>query len=190
MNSKVIILAVLSIPIVYSCSSPEVNKKKSDKAFFPVNAQIISELKQLDSLPLAIFRYKTTEGHTDTTIITKAEFRDAVQTILDADITGEKFQDMYTESVYMDQSINSITMTYIPVDEKSPVRKVDVYLDPENDRMKQVYVESIGAASGDSTVLRKMLWAPGHYFQVTSLLGTKGNTSRVFMDKYSWESAH
>jgi hypothetical protein len=173
-----------------SCGSGEQNKPKADKAFFPVNAQILTDLKTLDSLPLAVFRYRTEGGHTDTTIVTKQELRDAAKLILDADITGVKISEGYTETVYMDQSINSVTMSYVPSDKNLPVRKVDVFLEPENDRMKQVYVESFGADSGDSTVLRKMLWSPGHYYQVTTLIGTNKTASRAVVDKYSWESAN
>jgi len=81
-----------------------------------------------------------------------------------------------------------VTMSYAPTEKGLPVGKVDVYLDPENDRMKQVYVETSGSWGKDSTVARKMLWAPGRYFQVTTLISAGDTSNRWFQDKYSWES--
>jgi hypothetical protein len=176
------------IVAVSSCGSNDEKKEQADKAFFPVNAQIIAELKALDSLPLAIFRYRTQGDRSDTIIVSKEVLRDAARYILDADITNGKDRSAYAESVYLDQSINSVTMSYTSKDDDKPVRKVDVYLDPGNDRMRQVYVESTGARMGDSSVLRKMLWSPGHFYQVTTLTGTNKPEARVVVEKYSWES--
>jgi hypothetical protein len=188
MNIQRLLPAFALLLVLAACGSGEQKKPKENKAFFPVNAQIMSDLKALDSLPVAVFRYRTEGTRTDTTIVSKQDLRDAARLILDADITGAKTSEGYTESVYMDQSINAVTMSYVPSDKDLPVRKVDVFLEPENDKMKQVYVESVGANVGDSEVVRRMLWSPGHYYQVTSLIGTNKPASRAVVEKYSWES--
>jgi hypothetical protein len=188
MNSLRFPVVPCIVLVLLSCGHSEERKSQADKNFFPVNAQIIAELRALDSLPLAIFRFRTSGGRSDTAIVTKEVLRDAARMILDADITGGKYRSDYTESVYLDQSINSVTMSYQPVNERLPVRKVEVYLNPGNDRMKQAYVESLGAGNGDSTVFHKMLWAPGHYYQVTTLTGVPGQPQRVTVEKYSWET--
>jgi hypothetical protein len=171
-----------------SCGNHD-KEKQGDKAFFPVNAQVIAELKALDTLPLAIFRYhQVKDGRTDTSIVSKEQLRTAAKLLLDADITSAKDQSRYTESVYLDQSIGQVTMSYAPNEKNTPVNKVDVYLDPESNKMKQVYVETQGPWTGDSTVLRKMLWSPGHFFQVSTIISAGDTSNRWFQDKYSWES--
>ncbi len=190
MKIKACLLALPILAVLASCGNGDSPKKEqADKAFFPVNAQVLSELKQLDSMPLAVFHYhQERDGRKDTTIVTKEQLRVAVKELLDADITGIDLRSKYTESVYMDQSIGTVTMSYVPNDKDLPVRKVDVYLDPSNDRMKQVYVETSGPGKGDSSISRKMLFAPGRYFQVSTMISSGDTSNRWFQDKFSWES--
>lgn len=184
------LLTLTATAILCSCGGGDSRKnEQADKAFFPVNAQVLSELKALDSLPLAVFRYhEGPDGHKDTTIVSKEQLRAAAKDLLDADITGDKIRSKYTESVYMDQSLGSVTMSYVPNEKDLPVGKVDVYLDPEKDRMKQVYVETSGSWPGDSIYSRKMLFAPGRYFQVSTTISGPNGSGRTVQDKYSWEA--
>lgn len=184
------LLALSTMTILGSCGNGNTPKdQQADKAFFPVNAQVLAELKALDSLPLAVFHYhKDNDGAWDTSIISKEQLRTVAKDLLDADITGDKLRPKYTESVYMDQSLGRITMSYVPHEKDLLVSKVDVYLDPEKDQMKQVYVETNGPWKGDSTISRKMLFAPGKYFQVSSVISAGDTSNRSFQDKYSWES--
>jgi hypothetical protein len=189
MKTKLSILPLIALALLTSCGGDVPKKEQTDKSFFPVNAQVLTELKALDTLPIAVFRYhEEKDGRKDTTIITKEQLRAATKDLLDADITGDKLRPRYTESVYMDQSVGSVTMSYAPNEKGLPVSKVDVYLDPENNRMKQVYVEASGPWAKDSTVFRKMLWAPGRYLQVTTLITAGDTSNRWFQDKYSWEA--
>lgn len=190
MKKTLSILTLTVSAILCSCGGSDTKKKEqADKAFFPVNAQVVSELKALDSLPLAVFRYhEEQDGRKDTIIVSKEQLRAAVKDLLDADITGDKIRPKYTESVYMDQSLGSVTMSYVPNEKDLPVTKVDVYLDPEKDRMKQVYVETNGSWPGDSSCSRKMLFAPGRYFQVSTVVSATNGGNRSFQDKYSWEA--
>jgi hypothetical protein len=188
MNMKSIsrLLFIAPFGLLFSCGEQEAKESgQENKEFYPVAAHIHAELATIDSLPVAVFLYRTEGGMTDTTIVDKPAFRKLAEQLAQPDITREPLKKDYTESVFMDATLNLVTMSYTPREESAEIRKIDVYIHPETEQVKNVYVEK-RLVVGDSTVLHKMVWTSGRQLQVTTLISKKGQEDRVIQETFNW----
>ena len=72
--------------ILTSCDNEPTKTGVSDeKLFYPAFTFISQELRSIDSMDLALFRYEQTGDHEDTTIMEKAAFRKFVESIFTAE---------------------------------------------------------------------------------------------------------
>jgi len=140
MKTPLSLAIALSLIFIAACHSKPKDAKK-DVQFYPANSFINAEIKKLDTIPLAVLKKTTVNGKTDSAFISKEEFKQAMRVFLEPDITDPRIKDLYTETVFMDATLNAITLTYSPGENKAEVRKLDVLLDPENNRLERIYME-------------------------------------------------
>ena len=181
------ILRLLSLMILISCNSSDPVKKNEDldKTFFPIAGTILTELKNIDSLPIAIIKYTVSGNLKDTTIMKKEEMKAVADQLIKPDISQPDYKKYYKETVFMDNTTNTITMSYDTEDEKPEVRKIEVVIDANNQRVKTIYVEKL-AQHDDSSMLKKMIWTTGKNLQVISIMNKKSEPESVKMEKYEW----
>jgi hypothetical protein len=171
-----------------SCnSSPTVKAENDDinKIFFPIAGSILAELKEIDSLPVAIIKYTSNGIQSDTVIFSKEKMRYVADELLTPDISLPEYKKFYTETVFLDNTINTITMSYTTISDQPVIRKIEVMINPENEKVKSIYVEKL-QNSPDSNVLRKMIWTTGKNLQVISLINRKGQPEQIRTEKYEW----
>ncbi len=84
------------------------------KNYFPFQSFLETELKNIDSLPIAIFKYHTANGKTDSTIIEKKEFREIAKGLLFIDLQNENITKHYKELVLEDTDIKTYQLTIQP----------------------------------------------------------------------------
>lgn len=186
MNLKSVLL-LSGIILLAACSGNNENKfEQEDKNFYPIASFIKSELKLVDSLPLAVFKYTVINQKTDTQIVGKPEFRKIAESFISPDITVEPLKKKYKETVFMDATINSVTISYTTVDPNAEIRKIDVFINPETDKVRNIYVEKM-SNQGDSSVTRKMIWTSGKFFQVSTLYSFKNQPEQTLQEKYAWD---
>jgi hypothetical protein len=184
---KNLILASLFILTASSsCNSGEENNDDVNKTFFPIAGNINAELKELDSLPVAVIKYTTEGSFSDTTIADKAELKKASAMLTQPDISLPELKKYYREDVLMDNTINTVTMSYTTKAEEPEVRKIEVMFNAETDKVKSIYVEKL-SKSGDTTVTRKMVWTPNRNLQVITLKAVPGKPENIKTEKYSFD---
>jgi hypothetical protein len=181
------ILYLFSFLTLQSCNSSDSTKKNEDldKTFFPIAGTILTELKNIDSLPIAIIKYTVTGESKDTTILKKEDMKAVAEQLTKPDISLPEYKKYYKETVFMDNTTNTITMSYDTEDEKPEVRKIEVIIDANNQRVKSIYVEKL-AQHDDSSLLKKMIWTTGKNLQVISIVNKKSEPESVKMEKYEW----
>ena len=64
--------------------------------------------------------------------------------------------------------------------------KIDVFINPETDKVKNIYVEKI-ARDGDSTITQKMIWTTGKHFSVSTIISLKDQAEQTLQEKYVWD---
>ncbi len=168
--------------VLSSSCNDESKNEDVNKTFFPIEGNIKAELKALDSMPVAILKY-TTEGQlSDTALIDKATFRKVAEMLYTPDISSPGLKKFYKESVFMDNTINTVTMSYTTTEQEPVVRKIEVTIQPESENVRSIYVEK-----QEGPVVAKMIWTPGKNLQVITITNKAGEAERIKTEKYTWE---
>src|SRR5512135_2038680 len=89
---------------IIACNSSDPAEKKEDlnKTFFPIAGTINAELKNIDTLPIAIFKYTVTGDKKDTAIFKKEDMSTVVDELIKPDISQPEYKKYYKETVFMD----------------------------------------------------------------------------------------
>jgi hypothetical protein len=79
-----------------------------------------------------------------------------------------------------------VTFSYTTEDNTAEIRKIDVFINPETDKVKNIYVEKI-SRGGDSTTTQKMIWTTGKHFSVSTIRSLKDQPEQTLQEKYVWD---
>ena len=115
----------------------------------------------------------------------KEDMKAVADQLIKPDISQPDYKKYYKETVFMDNTTNTVTMSYDTQDEEPEVRKIEVVIDANNQRVKTIYVEKL-AQHDDSSMLKKMIWTTGKNLQVISIMNKKSKPESVKMEKYEW----
>jgi hypothetical protein len=186
MKTIFIFLAPLLFIFIIACHSKSKDASNEDTQFYPAKNFIIAEINKLDTIPLAVLRKTVVNNKTDSAYISKEEFRKAAGVFLEPDISDPKLKKLYKETVFMDNTVNAITLTYSPGENEAEVRKMDVLLDPGNNKLERIYMEK-EKKNGDSLITHKLMWNAGHSCQVITLIKVGNQPESVLNEKYIWD---
>jgi hypothetical protein len=186
MNLKSLLLACMVLQLVSCSGNKEKKFEQKDKSFYPIGSFIRSELALVDSLPIAVFKYTIKDQKTDTQLLEKPAFRKIAETFLTPDITVDPMKKKYKETVFMDETINTVTFSYVTEDTSAEIQKIDVFINPETDKVKNIYVEKI-IRGRDSIITQKMIWIAGKHFQVSTMVTHKDKAEETLQEKFSWD---
>jgi hypothetical protein len=162
-----------------SCNNQE------EKEYFPIKSFIQNELNQIDSLPLAIFKYTNRNNQPDTSIIEKKEFRDISMSLLNIDLLEEKTANDYKELVLEDTDIDNIAITYTTDKKQYLIKQIQINIKTGTSLVKNIYIERIDESNG-ITILRKILWNLKKGVTITSIYYKDKIAREQMTEKYSW----
>jgi hypothetical protein len=148
-----------------------------------------SEILSVDSTPTALLKYVTYKGRTDSSFIGVPEFNALALQFLPVQLRDNHWDRHFTETSFSDRATRSITFSYSPKDSVSEVQRVDVMTTPGRraQEVRSIYVEQ-SHASGDSIILRKMLWKSGIGFQIVTQTRIKGQNPDEQLVRVVWGS--
>jgi hypothetical protein len=169
-----------------SSGSEEGTNGDVNKTFFPIAGNINAELKEIDSLPIAVIKYTTVGDKTDTSLAEKQELKTVSALLTHPDISSPELKKYYKEAVFMDNTINTVTMSYTTTSNDPAVRKIEVMIHPETEKVKSIYVEKL-EKSGDTAYNRKMVWTSGKSLQLITITNLPGQPESIKTEKYNWE---
>jgi hypothetical protein len=158
-------------------------------SYFPIADVLESEIRDVDSTPVAIKKITITNGRKDSAFIKPAEFNTLAMQFLPPELRDGRFQKEFTETSFIDNATNTATFTYSTTNQDLPLQRVDVVATPQgaSHHVQSVYMEQTRVA-GDSSILDKMYWRAGRRFQVISLIRVKGRPPVQRQVIVSWES--
>jgi hypothetical protein len=158
---------------------------EKEKEYFPFQTFLQQELNQIDSLPVAIFKYSKRNDKTDTVIIEKKQFREITSTLLNIDLLNKDNLDAYTELVLEDTDIDNINISYSTDNKKLPIKQLQLNIKPGTSVVKNFYVERMDQIN-DLNILRKILWTSQKGVTITSLYYQDNKLKEHLTEKYSW----
>ncbi|MCC6287618.1 MAG: hypothetical protein IT249_07010 [Chitinophagaceae bacterium] len=189
---KKYLLIAASIFVLLSCknkggaSTDQQDQDTTQKEFYPISSFMQAQIKQLDSLPLAVMKYTTIDSKTDTSIIDKKDFAAIAAYFTTPDITAAGIKNQFEETSFIDASIGTISLTYLAKNDTIPLRKADVLLNQENSRVRTIYIEKKGVA-GEGNKIQKILWTADRNCQVTTIEQATGSPEKVIIERYVWD---
>ena len=179
-----ILLATLVL-VMASCDGTGNGSPGVGSGFYPASAPILSDLRELDSLPVAVIRYREATDGWDTTILDKAEFRRFALKAIEPDISRSPLKDLYKEEVFTDLTLGRNVIRYTTDDRDAEVRLLEFTFDPERERARSVYLEKQGR-TGDTLVTTKMLWTVGSRCRATLIRQVGDTPLPTVMERYEW----
>ena len=132
-------------------------KDSSAMVYYPINDYIRRQIKDVDTTPYYLYRSQVVNGKKDSTIVSRQAFDSAVRAFLLPELEFQSIRKNFTESVFDDESTNSITLTYTANDKNGNVPNASVLLSKENQSVKWIFISKL-ISTGDSTVIQRISW--------------------------------
>lgn len=159
--------------------------KEEPKDYFPFKQFLEQELKKIDSLPIAIFRFSSSNTKKDTSIIEKKKFREIASTLLELDLRNETLTSDYTELVLEDTDIENIAISYTTEKKQYPIKQIQLNIKPGTTEVKSFYVERTDNIN-NITIVRKILWTTKKGVTVSSIYYKDNHIKEQLTEKFSW----
>ncbi len=157
------------------------------QSFFPVTSYIKGQLYSIREKGLTPVKYTTVKDHTDSVMIKFDELDGLAKEFTQPVIDSTNLISQYTESKFLDQTINAFTLTYEPKSQPQDSLQLlhwDVYMDPESGKIKRVYM--VKKAGKGKTL--QLTWVHNQWFKTTFIVtGTDGNPVIEKEEKISWD---
>lgn len=161
---------------------------KNVKAYFPVADFIKSEIRYVDSLPVAIIKYTTQNGISDSVYIKHEEFHQLAQEFLPAALNKETFENEFSETSFFDNTTQYSSFVYSTANTNLPLHRVDVVVKPQDvvyNKVKSIYMEKI-LERADTSIVQKLYWKAGQNFQITTEIKTTNPETITRQVKVVW----
>ncbi|HLI93045.1 MAG TPA: hypothetical protein VKU83_05535 [Puia sp.] len=175
-------------PAIAADSSSRADSAGQD--FFPVAEVLESEIRTVDSTPMAIKEYSFSGGKTDSSFLKPVQFEALARQFLVPEFRDGSFERDFTENSFIDNATQDATFTYSTGNKDLPLQRVDIIASPKGavHMMKSVYLER-SRVSGDSSILEKMYWRAGKGFEVIRLVHVKGGAPTEQREKVVWDGS-
>jgi hypothetical protein len=165
-------------------------KLDSTKAYFSVVDYLKAEVKGMDSLPLQFTKIVTVDSTSDTSKVTREEFRKYANEFVDIpDIASNKKMDDYIETNDFDEILNNVLLIYTPKKQEDEVRNETIMMQPDehgNTHVKTILVTTIKSDKKTSTA-KNMTWHTGKRFQIVTKENTSNQPEKISTVVISWE---
>jgi hypothetical protein len=155
-------------------------------SFFPVTAYLKGQIREIKERGITPVKYVTINNHTDSVFVTFAQLDEVLKEFLHPEIDSANLIPFFTESKFLDQSINAFTFTYEPkppVPDSVLLTHWDVYIEPEVSKVKRIYLVKKGGAN--KTL--QLTWQSNEWCKTTTIVSNPDGTSAVEKEeKISW----
>lgn len=172
-------LVFFAVYLITSCNTEQ------PKEYFPFKSFLTNELNELDSLPIAIFKYQTRNGRVDTSIIEKKQFREIATSLFELDLQEKKTIQAYKEIVLEDTDIENIAIHYTTENQSFPIKQLQLNIRTGTSMVKNFYAERLDI-SDDIKIVRKILWSTKKGVSITSIYYKNNKIQDTLTEKYSW----
>jgi len=155
--------------------------------FIRVTSFIKGQFLAIREKMLTPIKYITINEHTDSTFLKFEDLDNQLKDFVHPVIDSANLSPLFTETKFVDQTINAITFTYDPkgnLPDSMPLRHWDVYVDRETGNITRVYmVKKI-----NENKIQQLTWLSGQWCKITTIVEhADGNSSVEKEEKISWD---
>ena len=184
---KISLYAVLACVILLSCKT---KKSEPEKNYVSIASIISGQVAAVDTSLYSIKRLDIIDSsRTDTAFIHRDQFRALARDFLELpDIANKKNRDGFREETRFDDMMNTVVITYLPINPaNSVIQREEVLISPNpaGDKIKSIIVDYL-LNNRDSIVQKRMLWQVDRSFQVTTMKQIAGQDETIRTTKVVW----
>lgn len=131
----------------------------------------MGQLHEVDILKVAPLKIVTHDGKSDSTWIKAEDVRLFAAPFLTPIIDSTNLLNLFTESSFMDQTINAITLTYTRSSETFDtlhLRNWDVYIDPVSQTVQRIYILKSELINNHLQTLQ-LTWKTGAWCKIVTI---------------------
>jgi hypothetical protein len=161
---------------------------KKEKSYFPVIDFIKSEIKIVDSLPVGIMKYRTSNNIIDSGYIQLEEFHQLAKEFLPADLEKGHFESNFSETSFFDNTTQYASFLYSGTKQELQVTRVDVLTKAEDvvyNKVQSIYIEK-RINKTDTSIIKKLYWKTGQNFQINTEMRTPEQKTITEQIKVVW----
>ena len=174
------------IILFFACSS---DKKKSEMVqenpgttvsndFFPVTSFIKGQIVEMRTSGLNPLKITTIGNHSDSVWLKVEELENAFAEFLSPTIDSIGMWQFFKENKFLDQTLNSYTFTYEPINElpdSLKIRRWDVYINPKNHSVKRIYIEKLDSVNNQL----QLTWQTNEWCKIVTLSADKSGNQAL-----------
>lgn len=165
----------------------QISQAKEIPDFFPVTAYIKGQIYEILQKGLTPLKYTIINNHTDSVLIKLEDLNTVLNEFLHPVIDSNNLTTMFTETKFLDQTINAFTFTYDPklqLPDSLQLKHWDVYIDPETGKVKRIYIIK---KSGENKMIQ-LTWLSNQWCNTTTIINYPDGTSKIEKEeKISWD---
>ncbi|WP_276480421.1 hypothetical protein [Paraflavitalea pollutisoli] len=156
--------------------------------FLPIQDLIREDIRHVDSFAGGILRKSTINGKMDSAFIKPKAFHQAAAAFLIPELEADTFRHSFTESSFMDESVDQIQFIYTPKNAAQSLRNVVAYITrtPNGDQISRFYYERSYRA-GDTAIDQKFTWKTHQYCYIITVKQPATGPAITLVDKYIWD---
>ena len=185
------------VPLFFLCAchnketkqDQSVNNTEEAQSFFPVTEFLLGQLKEIDSLPVTPLKIIIESDKRDSIWLKKSDIRTFAIPFLRPVIDSISLQNFFVEKSFMDQTINSITLSYDPIKKLPDSMKLnhwDVYIDPQKGTVQRVYMVEEEIING-ATVTTQLTWKVNKWCSIRTIEQQPKIAPRVKEEIMKWD---
>jgi hypothetical protein len=155
-----------------------VQAEETSTEFFPVTSYIKGQINEIKNSGVNPLKITSINGKMDSSWLKQEEIDSSFSEFITPVIDTANMLEFFTESKFLDQTLNSFTFTYEPKKElpaTMSLKRWDVYVNPESNRVKRVYIEK----TGSGTTELQLSWLAGNNARVVYLSTDTSGTQKI-----------
>lgn len=179
--------------LFYCCTEQKQQDSQQQKTgsekeytFFAVTEYIRGQLSEMDSLPITPLKIVIQNGRQDSVWMKKENIRPFAGPFLYPKIDSAYLNNFYEERSFLDQTINSITLTYEPINDSADYKTIIVYIDPAKNKVTRIYlVKETAGGTGNQTM--QLTWKSNKWCKITTITEKKDNQPDIKEEIMKWD---
>lgn len=172
---------------LFSCKN---KRPDSTKAYVSAVEFVGGEIKKADSLQLQFTKIEATDGRSDTTAITKDEFKKLAKEFTSLpDISSTSRMEDYKEINDFDESLGNVLLIYTPLKENDEIRNETFMMKPDEQgytHIRTILITTMKSTK-DSTVEKNLTWHVDKRFQVVTKVSKPNGPEKISTVAVQWE---
>ena len=155
--------------------------------FFPVTAYVKGQLHDILQKGLTPVHYITQNNHTDSVMVKFEKLNELCKEFLQPEIDSANMITYFTETKFLDQSLDAFTFTY-DVKPEAPdsikLKHWDIYINPATSKVKRIY----WVKEPTNNTILQLTWQSNQWCKIVTITkNTDGSSAIIKEEKISWD---